>query len=230
MSEWIIGFDASTPRCVVVLGRIAEGERQVLVVADERDEDEGGNQASVHLVTRLHAALEQAGIRPSDLAAIACGCGPGTFTGTRVAVSTAKGLAVGLGRPVVPVSTLMALALAAEGSTWVLPLLDARRGEAYGCLVRCAWADAGGIPRVELVEEPRCALASELLQSAIGHAGDERITVVGTGVAPYRDALPESLRETAQPLAGPTAIGLWRACARAFVDGAAIDPAIVEAG
>jgi tRNA threonylcarbamoyladenosine biosynthesis protein TsaB len=228
-ARWILGFDTSTPRCVIALGRLDDDGHHALVHADERDEDEGGNQASVHLVPRLEAALANAGIQPSALEAVACGCGPGTFTGTRVAVATAKGLCVGLGRPLVPVSTLVAVALSAEVSGWVLPLLDARRGETYGGLVRCTWPESGGVPQVEVVGEARCAPPAELAQGALAHTGDEPMRVVGTGVSPHLEHLPEPLRASVQAISGPSARGLWAACTRAFLDGAAIDPSSAAA-
>jgi tRNA threonylcarbamoyladenosine biosynthesis protein TsaB len=81
-------------------------------------------------------ALLAAADAPIDaLAAIAVSIGPGSFTGLRVGVATAKGLAFG-GRPlVVPVPTLAALAAgAAPGSATVAAVLDARRGELYAAL------------------------------------------------------------------------------------------------
>jgi tRNA threonylcarbamoyladenosine biosynthesis protein TsaB len=226
--RWVLGFDASTPRCVVVLGHVGPGEQQTLVVADEHD-DPGGNQASVHLVPRLRSAMQRAGIEPAQLHAVACGCGPGTFTGVRVAVSTAKGLCVGLGCPLVPVSTLTAVALSAERSGWVLPLLDARRGETYGGLLRVTWGDDGAIFRALAIGEPRCAPPSALAEDAMREAGTETVTVVGPGVEPHLTALPERLRSTALILPGPSAAGLWGACTHALVSGAALDPADAEA-
>lgn len=226
--RWLIGFDASTPRCVIVLGEIGPGSRRALVVADAHDEDGGGNQASRHLVPRLQAVFDRAGIVPADLAAVACGCGPGTFTGTRVAVSTAKGLCVALDRPLVPVSTLIAIALSAERAGWVLPLLDARRGETYGGLFRCRWPDEGP-PEVVPVGEQRCASAADLAEQALQRAAGEPVTVVGTGVEPYLASFPEPLRAGALALPGPTTAGLWGACLHAHMAGAAVDPAEAEA-
>jgi tRNA threonylcarbamoyladenosine biosynthesis protein TsaB len=226
--RWLIGFDASTPRCVIVLGRVGPGNHQTLVVADEHD-DAVGNQASVHLVPRLQSVLERAGIVPTDLHAVACGCGPGTFTGTRVAVCTAKGLCIGLQCPLVPVSTLTALALSTQRSGWMLPLLDARRGEVYGGLVRVTWPDDDTVPEAVVIGEPRCAPPSELVAQAIQDAGTDSVTLVGTGIASHRAALPEASYASAVVLAGPSAAGLWAACAHADRSSAALDPAAAVA-
>lgn len=82
--------------------------------------------------------LAEAGIARTQLDGIAVGRGPGAFTGVRLAVSLAQGIAYALDRPVVPVSTLAALAVQAPAANEaVLSLLDARMGEVYaGAFVR----------------------------------------------------------------------------------------------
>ena len=121
---WTLAFDASTAKTVVALGRARE-----LVCSEELQE--GANQASTHLVPTIHAVLARAGIGLRELSLVAAGRGPGTFTGARVAVATAKGLAHGLSIPTLGVSTLAALAASAPRSGRVLALLDARRGEVH---------------------------------------------------------------------------------------------------
>ena len=77
--------------------------------------------------------LAEAGIAESQLDAIAVGRGPGAFTGVRLAVALAQGMALALDRPVVPVSTLAALGAcrSPETATCVLAAIDARMGELY---------------------------------------------------------------------------------------------------
>lgn len=227
MSEqWLLAIDASTPRCVIAVGRVdvATGAH-ALVVAD--DEDDGVDQASARMLPRVERALAEAGLQARALAAVACGRGPGMFTGTRVAVAGAKGLAYGLGRPVVPVSTLAAVAASGRHDGMVLGILDARRGEVYGGCFRCTGLEDDGRPGVRAVGEERVAALGELLQALAPWPEDLR--VVGSGVEPYRDALPEALAAGAQALPGPSAAGLWAATVAAFVAGQTVHPAALDA-
>ena len=81
------------------------------------------------------ALLAEAGIARSQLDAIAVGRGPGAFTGVRLAVAIAQGIALALDKPVVPVSTLAALAAQAGGER-ILAAIDARMGEVYAATFR----------------------------------------------------------------------------------------------
>jgi len=89
------------------------------------------------------ALLDEAGLAKSQLDALAVGIGPGAFTGVRLAIGLVQGIALGLDRPVLPVSTLAALAepFLAEGP--VLAAIDARMGELY---LGAFSAGAGGLP------------------------------------------------------------------------------------
>ncbi len=202
-SPWMLALDASTPRSVVVVGRVDQGVDAAL---HGDVEDEGANQTSARLHLRVAAMLAAAGIAARELGAIACGVGPGTFTGTRVALATAKGIAAGCGLPLRPCSTLAAVAASAacddggdatEDATEVLALLDARRGEVYAASYRLA----AGIPQQLLA--PRCAAIATVREAAAAAT-----VAIGPGVAPWAAALA-GLR--LQAMAGPTARGLWRA-------------------
>lgn len=81
--------------------------------------------------------LAHAGITIADLDALAFGCGPGSFTGVRIATGVVQGMAFGADLPVVPVSTLASIAQVAHEHSYetrVLSIIDARMGEIYfGC-------------------------------------------------------------------------------------------------
>jgi tRNA threonylcarbamoyl adenosine modification protein YeaZ len=212
----VLGLDASTPRCVLVLGRRG-GE---LVAWD--DEVDPPNQTSSRIVPRLQQLCARAGVEPSAIEAVGCGCGPGTFTGTRVAVATAKGIAFGLSCPAIGVSTLAAMAFSADVDGLVVPLLDARRGEVYGGLFRCAIDP----PELETRTQARCVALRELV-AEIGERAD--VVAVGTAVEAYAEALPDAWRERARPLPGPTPAGLWRAIVAADRAGVAADAGTLDA-
>lgn len=96
------------------------------------------------LLGMIDAVLAEAGIGAGDLDALAFGRGPGAFTGVRIAAAAVQGIAYGLERPVVPVSTLATLAQGtarAHGVDAVIAAIDARMGEVYWGAYR---ADAAG--------------------------------------------------------------------------------------
>jgi tRNA threonylcarbamoyladenosine biosynthesis protein TsaB len=208
--EWMLCVDASAPRTCVALGWIDEDDA-VLVVADEREDR--SNQASERLHLRLSAALGEAGIAATQLSAVAGGCGPGTFTGSRVAVATVKGLALGLGLAVVPVSSLAALAGSSEVDGPVLALLDARREQVYGGLFEVGAS-------VEALGPERVAELATLIAELPSIAG---LRALGPGCSPYAEQLPEAMRATAVTIPGPSARGLWRAAVSAHRRGAHVD-------
>ncbi len=98
------------------------------------------------LLPMVTSVLEEAGLELGDLDAIAFGCGPGGFTGLRIAAGVAQGLALGADLPVVPVSNLAVLAAAAFADTpaeTVLVCQDARMDEVYWATFR---RGADGLP------------------------------------------------------------------------------------
>jgi tRNA threonylcarbamoyladenosine biosynthesis protein TsaB len=88
---------------------------------------------ATELMPAVAEVMSRAGVGWADLDAIAVGVGPGMFTGLRIGLATARGLAGASGLPLRPVSSLAALAAGIEGQLR-LPLIDARRGEVFGAL------------------------------------------------------------------------------------------------
>ncbi|MCI8633609.1 MAG: tRNA (adenosine(37)-N6)-threonylcarbamoyltransferase complex dimerization subunit type 1 TsaB [Lachnospiraceae bacterium] len=86
------------------------------------------------LMPMIDAVFKAAGREPEELDYIALTSGPGSFTGLRIGAATAKGLALGLGIPVIPLSTLEVLAYGASGGMSCVPMMDARRGQVYSAL------------------------------------------------------------------------------------------------
>ncbi len=119
-------LDTSTPTArVAVLDADARVAFHAEVTADRH---------SGHLMPLCAKALADAGVAARELAGIACGGGPGSFTGLRVGLALAKGLALPAGLPLYVVSSLEALALdmlQARGDLTAVPCLDAGKGEVY---------------------------------------------------------------------------------------------------
>lgn len=121
----ILALDTSTSACSVALN--VDG----VILEDFRMAPRQHNDLILPMVEQL---LAQAGITLAQLDAIAFGRGPGSFTGLRISAGVVQGLAYGSDLPVVPVSTLAALALEgflATGCSDWLAALDARMGEVY---------------------------------------------------------------------------------------------------
>lgn len=117
----VLGFDTSAGHCAVAL---LSGER--VVAADHAEMTKGQAEA---LMPMIEAVLLSAGMSLRDLSAIGVGIGPGNFTGIRISVSAARGLALALGIPAIGISVLEALALGREGA--LLCCVDARRNMVY---------------------------------------------------------------------------------------------------
>jgi tRNA threonylcarbamoyladenosine biosynthesis protein TsaB len=208
---WMLCFDASAPRTCVALGRVGNSVEPELLVMDELEDR--ANQTSTTLEPRLRAALAQVGIEATQLGVIACGRGPGTFTGSRVAVATAKGLALGLGLPIVPVSTLAALAGSSPIDGRVLALLDARRAQVYAGVFEVG-ADVVSVGSEHVIE---------LSGMLAGRDDLDELLPIGPGCGAYAEQLPAAMRERSVVTPGPTAAGLWRAAVSAWRAGAAVD-------
>src|SRR4051812_720654 len=128
MPDLFLCLDTSTPTARVA---ILDGDGGVRWAAEATAE-----RHSSHVLPLCAQALGAASIVPADLAGIACGGGPGSFTGLRVGLSTVKGLALPTGVPLYVVSSLQALALdivasRAGDAITAVPCLDAGKGEVY---------------------------------------------------------------------------------------------------
>jgi tRNA threonylcarbamoyladenosine biosynthesis protein TsaB len=132
----ILALDTSTER--LALGLHAPGGPWTVLA-------EGGAQASATLLPQVHALMARAGLQMADLGAIAFGRGPGAFTGLRTACAVAQGLAFGLGKPVLPIDSLLIVAedarlqhFAHAGTLDIAVAMDARMNEVYAG--RYGWA------------------------------------------------------------------------------------------
>lgn len=209
----LLAFETATEACSVALW--IDGEvRERFEIAPRRHAELALPWAD--------ALLAEAGIARGALDAIAVGRGPGAFTGVRLAIGIAQGIALGLDRPVVPVSTLEALALPcarAHADAPVLAAIDARMGELY-------------VGRYRLHGDVLQPLAGEALLAPdavdVEGAGWHG---VGTGFAAADGTLATRLAPSfasMQPDALPHAADVARLAAVAFARGEAIAPERVE--
>jgi tRNA threonylcarbamoyladenosine biosynthesis protein TsaB len=118
----LLAIDTAAPR--LALAVLRDGDR-----VDTLVEDMATGQAE-RLFPAIDELFGQTGISYADLTRIAVTTGPGSFTGLRIGLSAARGLALALNIPVIGVPSLFALSLHAQCDP-VAVLLDARRGEAY---------------------------------------------------------------------------------------------------
>jgi tRNA threonylcarbamoyladenosine biosynthesis protein TsaB len=149
--------------------------------------------ASEGLLPWIMEVTGRCGWRPSDIEMIAVGRGPGSFTGTRIALAVAKGLAFSLHIPLVTTSSLEALAVThAPPGAVAAVVADARRGEVlFGLFAidriekRCGDRSVL-LPLVNVLERPsldRPETARQRLERAAGQCG--RVIVCGNGMAVY---------------------------------------------
>ncbi len=202
----VLALDTSTPRCALALGRVDASVPTLLATDDTHAK---GGRASRALSERLALLMAQTDLEPSAITLVACGVGPGMFTGVRVAVATAKGIALGLGVPVLPVSTLAAVAhsLPTTSDTPRLALLDARRGEVYAGLYTPA-GEAGLVASLPDCCRPLPDVLAQVQTPCLA---------VGPGVTPYMDPLVNAAGVTEQhALTGPSPEGLWSAAVDAL--------------
>lgn len=174
---YVLGIDTATLVCSVALVTeeklLAEYTLQVKKTHSER------------LLPLIASVLEGAGIKAKDLDGIAVAAGPGSFTGLRIGVVTAKALGQALEVPLCGISTLEALAAQHPlFSGLICPLLDARRGQVYNAL----FSGGRGVQRE--TEDRAVALSALLTELS---ARREAVLFVGDAVKIHRQTLAETL-------------------------------------
>jgi tRNA threonylcarbamoyladenosine biosynthesis protein TsaB len=88
------------------------------------------------IIPMAEALLSSSGVSPGDLDIVICASGPGSFTGLRIALSTAKGICAGSGAALVLAPTLEYMASGCSSAGLVIPVIDAKKGRAYAALYR----------------------------------------------------------------------------------------------
>lgn len=190
-----VALDTATEHVAVAVGDLDE---PAAVLASEAFE--APRAANEVLLRAIEEVLARAGIAVGEVAAVACGRGPGSFTGVRIAVATAKGLAHGLRVPLVGFGTSDAVAHRIGRPGLVGVATDAMRGEVYPALFRVD--DRGSVARLsrDRVTTPEEAAGE---WAALG----EELVVTGTGLRKHRAVFERVLGPSAafaeEPLWAP---------------------------
>jgi tRNA threonylcarbamoyladenosine biosynthesis protein TsaB len=195
----ILGFDTATRATTVALWGVSDQ----LEARDDPPPDGGRPRHVTRLMPLVVELLDRSGIGWEEIHRIAVGVGPGTFTGLRIGIATARALGRARGIPVVGVSTLESLALNAHRASHVrapearpevpavetmLAVLDARRGEVFAASWRVGQTDAEDEPPPrEPLLAPR-ALAPDALAALIPDLGS-RVLAIGEGAVEFRAVL-----------------------------------------
>ncbi len=168
----ILALETSSGQCSVALDGAIQAQLS----------EPAARSHAARLLPMAEQLLAEQGLVFADLDAIAFARGPGAFTGVRIAAATAQGLAFALQKPIVPISTLAALAwqAIAQGRTQVVSLLDARMGQCY-------WGHYAACPELGLQPVQEDALSQP--ESVVAKAE----LILGEG-AQLQQLMPEQMR------------------------------------
>ncbi len=210
---YVLAFDTSNEVIAIGLGKLKLTDHAVEILDEAKI---AAHRASnTQLIPQIDSLLQEHQIAPCDLACICVGRGPGSFTGVRIAMATAKGIACALGLPLIGVSTLDAIAWQAcmqgvQGSLLVVG--DAMRKEVYPAYFTL---DSAGVQRTS----PDSVIKAE--EFSYKSIGADHVT--GDALAKYGDLLEGLGAPLPEALHTPTGAGLLLALQDAWRRGAA-DP------
>ena len=210
-SHIVLAVDTSTDMLACAVGRV-EGERVELLAAGDHLCRRHANE---ELVNTCAGVLERAGLTRGDVECVLVGRGPGSFTGVRIGIATAKGLACGLERPLFGASTLDAVAWGVwkSGVRGLVGVVgDAMRREVYPGLYRVDESGPVRLFEVETVVKAADAVAAWAERPDAGE-----IILAGDGLAKYRAQYEEAgfARFASEDAWHPVGEGLIRAAAAA---------------
>lgn len=212
MKDFVLAFDTANEMISVGIGRLDCKAHTIELVASQ--ETEAFRASNVKLLPEIDTLLAEAGVSRDQVACVVCGRGPGSFTGVRICMASAKGIAIGLGVPLFGVSTADAQAwqrwdVGVRGSVVVLG--DAMRKEVYP--VRYRLSDEG----VERLNSDFVMKAAEL-PVWLGGASEEETLITGDALKKYSDYC-EGQGALAQEYCYPTGKGLLLAAQAAWQAG-----------
>lgn len=178
----IFGIDTC---CNAATAAILDGDTLVAQTVINRNKTH-----SQIMMSAVEDMFKTAQLSPSDVDVFAAATGPGSFTGVRIGVASAKAMAHAANRPCVAVSTLEALAYSSKMFDGIIsPILDARRSQVYNALFDCK---KGKMTR--LCNDRALAL-SELLEELSGY--DKDVMFMGDGVFVFEEEIKSVLKDRA---------------------------------
>ncbi len=235
-AAYVLAFDTANEVIALGLGRLDAASRLVVPVATL--EVEAHRASNTQLLPRVDTLLANAGVERSQLACVCVGRGPGSFTGVRIAMATAKGVASALGAALVGVSSLDVVAwrVWSSGVRGNLAVVaDAMRKEVYP--VRYTLSDAGAW-RLEADRVVKAQVAADELGASAGEGEGSgaagALQLAGDGLKKYAELFAPAGTLLPEALWAPTGTGLllalqaaWRAGDADPFDAARHNPAFL---
>lgn len=220
----VLGLDTATSECAVGLASWPDGPATESLLLGESNVSVP-RAALTHIVPMIMRLLSECGREIDDVDAVVVGRGPGSFTGVRIGIATAKGIAQGLGVPLYGAGTLEAVAERFAGRDGLIGIVgDAMRGEVYPALFRGSYGEISRLTPEEVCrpEEAASRWALEIR---------EPVLIAGDGLAKYLGVFTSALGERAEvaveSLWTPSGASLLAAAWRSGIGATTGDPAVV---
>ena len=223
-NAYVLAFDTSNEVIAIGVGTLAAAAREIKMVASR--EVAAHRASNTQLLPQIDALLKELDIAKSAIACIACGRGPGSFTGVRICMATAKGLASALEVPLFGVSTLDAIAWQMQAAGFrgdLLVAADAMRKEVYP--VRFV-LDETGIARLNADTVMKAEIAA---QNILSETDAKSLIIAGDALFKYQELFSAAGSFVEETLWTPTGKGLLLAVEAAWHAGE-IDPFDVVSG
>ncbi len=216
----VLAFDTANEVIALGLGQLLPEERQIELVAETKV---AAHRASnTQLLPRIDALLGEVGVQRADVGCICVGRGPGSFTGVRIALATAKGIASALEVPLAGVSTLDAVAWGAwaRGTRGrLLVVADAMRKEVYPAWFELSAEGAARLTPDRVIKAE--AFADSLVN--VDETGPEERAIAGDALGKYSELFAQAGEQLPETLWTPSGAGLLLALQAAWRSGEA-DP------
>lgn len=182
----ILSFDTATSNCSVAITRGGWDDGKVVGSISF----DSAVTHSRRLLGSIDWLLQTTEIDSAEIAAVALGTGPGSFTGLRIGMATAKGFAHGRGLPLIGISSLDCVAAAVRSERLICVVMDARKKEVYSCFYRCKSG----------AQAHRCSQPVVISPAKLAELIEEPVTMAGDGVRVYNGLFSEKLGDKAELL------------------------------